>query len=235
MPSVRDLVANKDGMALKALALEGDCEAALGFSELVVSAKYSGDTSGGRNKKAAKDEAREDAIELVRSAADTGHYPAMQEWAGMNFEGRREPGPHGGRVSDCHFSVAETLYQNLLDHPECTEDQRAGFLFRKGTAIRFASRIKGEDRQAEVIELWEAGRSLSGPDVLLCAHALSDLYWSNGEFEKAVTHARDACEAHPYAHLTLFQAYKAGKGVEQDLDASRRHYDMWHKTTAGKS
>lgn len=233
MTSLTDLHAARDGAALKALALEGRTEAALLFSDLVCNAKYAGDANG-TTKKAAKDLAREDAIKLVRDAAETGDFKALSEWASMNFEGRREPGQFGGTIMTSFYGVAEELYQTLLSHPDCPDDQRSSFLFRQGVSIQLKARIKGIDRNQEVIDLWKSSIAAGGSESDKAEHALSDLYWRLGDHANAVAHASNVLETCPYAHLTLFLGYQKGLGVAQDEAEAQRQYDLWNAKTAPK-
>jgi lipopolysaccharide biosynthesis regulator YciM len=147
----------------------------------------------------------------------------------MNFSGVHEPGKFGGTLMTSYFSRAETLYDQILAHPECTDEERAFNIFRKGTSALFSARISRTDRTEEVIELWLQGRAMKGPAALLCTHALADLYWTLREYEKAVELAKEACDTYPYSHLTLYQAYKEGKGVEKDPAAASHHWSLWQE------
>lgn len=229
-----DLHRNRDGAALKAMALEGDVEAALLFSDLVCEAKYAGDTTGGISKKAAKEAAQEDAINLVRQAAETGSIKALQEWASMNYEGRREPGHFGGTVMTSFYGVSEELYRQLLEHPECSKEQRTCYLYRQGFSILMKARIKGLDRTSEVMDLWQQAIIEGGLGADMAEQALSDLYWRLSEHGLALTHARNVLETRPYAHLTLHNAYKHGLGVEPNPDEAARHYNLWFTLTEPK-
>jgi tetratricopeptide (TPR) repeat protein len=235
MTTISDLVKKKDGATLKAMALDGDQDAALAFSELVFNAKYAGDASGGKTKKAAKDEAREDAIEFMRSMAAEGSLKALKEWAEMNFEGVREPGKFGGTVMNSFYAEAGKAFEEVLSHPELPDRERPAMMFKRGTCLLFCARRSGEDRNSEVIALWEEGRALKADGSLLCAHGLADLYWKLGRYEEAVECAKEAAEAYPFSHLTLYQAFKSGKGAPVNPELARHHYARWDELTAGKA
>lgn len=234
MTDIEELAQKKDGGSLKALAQEGNAEAAIAFADLVFEANYEGDTKVVKTKKEAKDIAREDAFTLLEQAAKAGSMPAMIRWANVNFHGVREPGNFGSRLKGSSYGLAETLYQEILAHPECPSDRRGELLARQAQSIAFKSHIKGLDRESEVLDLLY--RALEESDSLtLTQYILTEFLWKNADYEEAVKQA-DACyKDYPFAALTLQNAYKLGLGVEQDLNKAGQYYQFWFAATTRKS
>lgn len=234
MSDISELIRKKDGKSLKAMALEGDAEAAIAFADLVFDAKYAGDTDAVKTKKDAKKFAQEDAFDLIEKAASDGDINAKIKWAETNFHGVREPGNFGSRLRGADYQLAESLYQEILESDDCPSDRRGEFLAHQAQSILFRAGVKKNGREQEGIDLLEKalGESDSQP---LVNYILQSIYWDRKEYAKAVECAEACKEDHKFAALTLKKAYEKGLGVEKDLDKSREYYQFWFAGTQPKS
>lgn len=237
MSEIQDLKIKKDGMALKALAEEGDLDAGLAFAELVFDAKYAGDEAAIKAKKVTKkdekEKARLEAFAFIEAAAESDHLPGLVFKAETKFSGVREPGPHGSQLAGAFYGEAESLFAQLLARSDCPEDRRGEFLIKQAQSIDFKARIKGLDRREEVLDLLK--QALEQKDSKELAHyILSGLYWNAGQHKEGVEHALNCYKAHPFAALTLQKAHEKGLGVEQDDGKAATYYQFWFAETAPK-
>lgn len=238
MSDIAELKQAKDGAALKELSESGNTEAGLAFADLVFAGKYAGNTKVHKSKKAAKEEAFEDAPRLVEAAADTGDRACLEAAATMHYLGVKTPGNFGDRVLPASYKKAIVFYEALLKLEGSSNEQTAKYLFEMGQCLQFRLRIKqNKDPEAAktFLDLWEQAWKLeAGLPSVQAGHSLSDWYWSNGNPERAVELAKAVCDAAPWAHLTLHQAYKSGIGVEKDEFLASNHYQHWNDATGKK-
>lgn len=238
METVEALVGRRDGAALKVLAQGGDADAAIAFADLVFDARYSGDLELHKTKKAAKDEAREDATRQVVQAAEAGSRAAMEKAADMYFMSVWEPGSFGSLILPASYKIAMGFYEKLIDLPDSTDAQMAHYCFRLGRCYQFRNQIK--DRKSpedveRVTSMFKRAREYPGTkEFVQATHCLSDLYWGQGKHEESVALASEILEDAPWAHMTVHLAYKQGLGVEQNDEKAQHHYATFMTLTQTK-
>lgn len=238
MSTVDALFEAKDGAGLKVLAQDGDVAASVCFAELVFSNKYQGDTNVHKTKKAAKDEAREDAPALLETAAQTGDRRALELAADTYFSAVWEPGSFGSLIIPASYKKAKGYYEQLATLPDNTPEQQALYHYRLGRCYEFRNRIKSskdpEHRQM-VLDEYEAARQFPGTDSCVKAtHCLSDIYWKEGDHKRGVELALEIVDKAPWAHLTVSTAYEKGLGIEADSEKAKFHKQAFYTLTASK-
>jgi len=238
MDTVEESVGRRDGAALKAMAQDGNAEAAIAFADLVFGAKYGGDLTIHKTKKAAKDEAREDAPRLVVQAGEAGSHAALEKAADMYFMSVWEPGNFGSLILPASYKIAMGFYQRLIEAEGLSDEQKALYHCRLGLCYFFRNRVKDstdpEHRQM-VIDSWEAARQFPETESAKTAtHCLSDLYHREGRYKESFDLAESIADTRPWAQMTLALAYKHGRGVDQDMDKFQRHYQAFLTMSGSK-
>jgi tetratricopeptide (TPR) repeat protein len=235
MSSVDDLHKAKKGADLKALAYFGNHEAAMAFSNLVFNGKYDGDLTAHKTKKAAKEEAIDDSVELVVTAAEADFLPAIKEAADMYFEGRREPGNYGETIVSPSYKKAIFYFKKLVEQKNIDQIDVGKTWYQLGMATLFRKRIKRNKDLADVYDYWLKALAFGGNSAVLAALCLSENYWADGKYDRAVELAQGIVNDHPYANLIICEAHKKGLGgLEQSDDEARRYYQLWFQQTAKK-
>ena len=218
MGNIEALLQSKDGPALKKRAREGDNEARVGFADLVFYRGYQGTRKLLGTKKAAREQAFDDALRFINEAVDDGHFRALRLRADINLH----------HIKD--FQSAEQDYAALLSHPQCPDKDRGEFLVRLGQAMLYQDQTKGHNRKEKALAHLRQALEYEHHQAM-ARHILAGVLWKDGAYEEAVSHAKSCYEDYPWAAMILHMAYKKGHGVEADTDLAAWYYDYWEKTT----